>query len=70
MNFSRLVNPYNHMQKFCQFVYVHIFLGMGSVTKKKKKCFYCIETYLSIRVCIVWEMHTLYVYSGFVDRFS
>lgn len=24
------------MQKFCQFVYVHIFLGMGSVTKKKK----------------------------------
>ena len=68
MNFSRLGNPYNHMQKFCQFAYVHIFLGMGSVTKKKS--FNCIETYLSTRVCIVWEMHTLYVYSGFVDRFS
>lgn len=57
MNFSRLGNPYNHMQKFCQFVYVHIFLGMGSVTKKKK--FNCIETYPCTRVYTVWEMHTL-----------
>ena len=36
MNFSRLGNPYNHMQKFCWFGYVHIFLGMGSVTREKK----------------------------------
>lgn len=60
MHFSRLGNPYNHMQKFFQCVYVHIFLGMGSVTTTTTTTkFNCIETYPCTRVDTVWEMHTL-----------
>ena len=73
MNFSRLVNPYNHMQKFCQFVYVHIFLGMGSVTKKKKMLLLHrnISVYKGVyslgnaySVCILWFCGQIQLVSG------
>lgn len=63
MSFSRLENTYDHTQKFCEFVCMHIFLEKGSVTKihRNKAVYKAMHT---LRCVVLGVCRKIHIVSG------